>query len=277
MKRVHIVSLSPRSGTTLLMELMVHCFVFEGYADHELELTCVPDMPVERFCSKHTPGLKIALPMLKRQPSLWVICVVRDPRDVVVSRHSKRPDAYWAHLGLVRSRIKYFRAARDHQRFIVVRYEDLVRDPGAVQSNLQNTIPFLENTHDFSCFHEIAAPTRRAVEALSGVRAISTDSIGRWKTELPRLKAQIERYGDINSLLAELSYERDASWTHLLDGISADNGNSYLEDRSIFSRHHLRLSLGRSLRFWRAMIGVPQKHKIILKRQRPRAAGSPGY
>jgi len=161
------------------MELMVHGFVFDGYADHELELAYAPDPPVERFCSKSPGCTRVTLPLLKRRPGLWIVCVLRDPRDIVVSRHSKRPEAYWAHLGFLRNSIRYFRAARLHERFLVVRYEELVSQPDAVQSRLQKTIPFLEKRQDFSAFAEFAAPTRRAVQALGGVRAISADRIGR--------------------------------------------------------------------------------------------------
>ena len=265
MKQVHIVSPSPRTGTTLLMELMVHGFVFDGHADHELEVVYAPDPPVDRFCSKNPANLKFALPLLKRRPELWVICVLRDPRDVVVSRHSKRPEAYWAHFGFFRDRMGDFRAARGHERFLVVRYEDLVADPDAVQAELQAAIPFLEKRRDFSSFHEFAAPTSRAVEALGGVRAISADGIGRWKSELPRLKAQIERYGDIDELLIELGYERDQSWKRLLDGVEPDNGKSYFEDRSPRPlARRLKLRLRRDLLFWRAMLGFPAKHPIIV-------------
>ena len=49
MKHVHNTSLSPRSGTTLVMDLMVQGFVFDGYSEHELELVYAPDTTVERF------------------------------------------------------------------------------------------------------------------------------------------------------------------------------------------------------------------------------------
>ena len=37
MKRLHIVG-CPRSGTTLLMELVSTCFASGGYCDHELSI-----------------------------------------------------------------------------------------------------------------------------------------------------------------------------------------------------------------------------------------------
>jgi len=81
---------------------------------------------------------------------------------------------------------------------------------------------------------------------------------------LPRLKAQIERYGGIDDLLAELGYEQDPSWTHLLDAIAPDNGNSYFEDRSRPLSRRLKRRLRRDLLFWRAMLGFPAKSPILL-------------
>ncbi len=98
--RVHIVGLGPRTGTTLMMELMVHCFEFDAYANHEISLLYAPAVSFDRFCSKYPYELKTAVKRLKRDPGLWVICMIRDPRDVVVSRHQKRPGAYWSNLGI---------------------------------------------------------------------------------------------------------------------------------------------------------------------------------
>ena len=265
MKHIHIASISPRAGTTLLMELMVSCFEFDGYADHELELLFHPTEKVDRFCSKN-PGykdLQLAPSALRRWPDLWIICLVRDPRDIVVSRHKKQPDAYWSNFGKVFDHMRYFETAKRHERFIVVRYEDLVKDPNAVQADLMKAIPFLKKRFDFSEFPKIASPTKGAVEALGGVRKISTSSIGRWENELPRLKAQIERYGKIDKVLSELGYENNSSWQKKLDTVHADNGRSYLEDLPPH-KHKPINRLRRLYHILRFHIGFPKKRPIIV-------------
>lgn len=60
MQQIHIIGLSPRTGTTLLMELIVSCFEMDGWADHELNYFLAPEPPVERYCSKATGDLEFA-------------------------------------------------------------------------------------------------------------------------------------------------------------------------------------------------------------------------
>jgi hypothetical protein len=192
-----------------------------------------------------------------------MVCVLRDPRDVVVSRHRKEPDAYWANLGFFRDRIGPFRAAAAHERFATVRYEDLVRDPDGVQAELMERIGWLRKLRPFSSFGKAAAPSALAVEALGGVRKVSTKSIGRWREELPRLKAPIDRYGPIDDLLRELGYEPDGSWARVLDGVVADNGKSHFEDLTEPVAKRLRRELRRRVWYWRALLGVPPRREIV--------------
>lgn len=98
MKRIHIVGVSPRSGTTLLAEAIDTCFNIDYSTKHEDELfTRAPNNP-DVFLSKCLKDIMIVGPSLKTDPNLFVICMIRDPRDIIVSRHSKDPNRYWAGL-----------------------------------------------------------------------------------------------------------------------------------------------------------------------------------
>lgn len=267
MQRVHIVGISPRSGTTLLAELMVSCFEFDGWAEHEMGIHSAPSVPVARFCSKQPAEVDEALRALRYDPNLWVICMLRDPRDVVVSRHRRAPDAYWAHLGFVKRRAALLQAGAPPARFLLVRYEDLVSDPDAVQARIEREIPFLVRRSAFSAFHKVAAPSEKSVLALNGVRRISTDSIGRWRQELPRLKAQIERHGSIDDLLIRFGYEKDAAWASVLDGVTPNNGRSFFEDKPPqgFVKTTRRRLRGKLLEL-RARAGLPRREPVRLNR-----------
>ena len=264
MQHVHIVSLSPRSGTTLLAELLVSCFEFDGHADHEMNLVYAPRPPVERFCSKFPSDITRCSKPLETRKDLWVICVLRDPRDIVVSRHRNDPDAYWADLELVRRGYAAFQDLRAHPRFLSVAYEDLVADPDHVQARLMQEIPFLVRRFDFSSFHKVASPTERSVAALNGFRKINTDSIGRWKSELPRLKAQIERYGSIDDILADLGYAGNPGWSDCLDTVVADNGRGHFERKKSRRFKTGKRRLQRLLAGWCRQLGFPVRMKIIV-------------
>lgn len=262
-KRVHIVGLGPRTGTTLMMELMVHCYEFDAYANHEMSLLDVPNIPVDRFCSKEPSELKRAVKRLKRNPGLWVICMIRDPRDVVVSRHRRRPALYWSNLDIWKHHFHCFSKYQDLNRLVAIKYEELVQNPDEVQTQIESQIPFLRRLHRFSRFHEIATPVEQSVMALGGVRQISTNSIGNWRHHLPRLKAQIQNHGSVSPALFELGYEVDDGWESVLDGVESDNGiNAFAEHRLIrLTRRPYRTLKWRLRRLLRR----PYRRRIIAK------------
>jgi hypothetical protein len=217
--RIHIVGCAPRSGTTLVYELITHCFEVQPFGKHEMSLfvDLKPRPPV--YCSKSPNELVHVARVLRFDPSLYAIYVLRDPRDVVVSRHSKFPDKYWVDMSIWLRNQKLANKLGKNKRFITVRYEDLVSDPDAVQNLLCERMPFLNKLHDFSAYSELVKPSPDALLALRGVRPISQQSVGNWRNHLPRLKAQIQTYRPISEDLVRLGYETDDAWTSQLDGI----------------------------------------------------------
>lgn len=222
-QRIHIVGCAPRSGTTLMTELMVNGFAIDGYTPHETSVFVCPRERFEILCTKNPRDVLAVRPLLALDPDLWVIYVLRDPRDVVVSRHQQAPDKYWANLGMWKERQRAARALRSHPRFVTVRYEDLVADPNAEQQRLRRAMPFLIPRADFADYHRHAHPSGKSVQALGGVRPISTTSIGRWREHKPRVAAQLALHGPITDDLIDLGYEPDAGWLRELDGVTPDN------------------------------------------------------
>ena len=176
-----------------------------------------PRPPV--YCSKSPNELVHVARVLGFDSSLYAIHVLRDPRDVVVSRHSKFPDKYWVDMSVWLRNQKLARGLGKHKRFVTVKYEDLVSDPDAVQNLLCEKMPFLNKLHDFSAYSELVRPSPDALLALHGVRPISTRSVGNWRNHLPRLKGQVETFGPISEELVRLGYDTDDAWTSLLGGV----------------------------------------------------------
>jgi pimeloyl-ACP methyl ester carboxylesterase len=228
--RIHVVGSSPRTGTTLLTELLAMAFEVDGVADHERSIFREPHLPCEIYVSKDPKDVRVARQVLEADPQLWILHMVRDPRDVVVSVHERDPDAYWTHLRLWKSYRRSARRAEGHPRFVTLRYEDLVRDPDGVQAEIEARLPFLKRRRKFSEFHRFADPPARSREALSGVREISADRIGRWRDHKPRLAAQLARHGEIDRDLVELGYERDGAWRRELAGVVPDAVRTHLRE-----------------------------------------------
>jgi pimeloyl-ACP methyl ester carboxylesterase len=224
------VGSSPRTGTTLLAELLHHGFAIDAALEHECAVFAEPPEPCAVWLSKRPRDVLVAGAVLAADPALWILHMVRDPRDVVVSRHRKAPDRYWTHLGLWHL---YRRAARrlaGHPRFLTLRYEDLVADPDRVQEEIAAFLPFLSRRRAFSLVHRTWQPSEDSRAALGGARAVSADSVGIWRQHLPRLRAQIERHGSIDRDLRELGYETDDAWKRLLASVAPKNGATFLPE-----------------------------------------------
>jgi len=235
-RRIHVVGSGPRTGTTLLTELLACCFELDGACEHELSIFRKPEDEFETFLSKDPGDVLVAASLLEIDPALWILHMVRDPRDVVVSRHGRDPEHYWTNLRIWKFGRRAARRAEGHPRFLTLRYEDLVRQPDAVQDEIARFLPFLERRNAFSEFHRLARPSSDALDALGELRPLSSESIGTWRAHKPRLAAQLARHGPIDRDLVELGYELDASWRDALVGVEPDHEESHFPERQPIRR-----------------------------------------
>jgi len=227
MHRIHIAGASPRTGTTLLAEAMVACFDIELYSEHEARIFASAPRPGGVFLTKAPRDILLAGEALARMPLLHVIFMLRDPRNVIVSRHRRDPSRYWAGLKFWRAYTAAARPLQNHPRFIMLRYEDLLDDPDAVQAGLVKQMPFLRVTLPFSRYHEVARPADDAVAALGGVRPINPGRRDAWRQHLPRIAGQIALHGSIAGDLIEFGYETDDTWMRALDGVKPDTSPGF--------------------------------------------------
>ena len=225
-KHIHIVGCLPRSGTTLLTELMITCFDIDGHTDHEYSIFKEYTRPYNILCTKKPSDIKRVDYPLEINPDLHVIYMLRDPRDAISSRshrNNSRDKKIWGNLQEWIRHQEIADKLSANPRFITVRYEDLVTAPDKVQDELLSRLPFLRIKENFSEFHKIARPSDKSAAALGGARPISPSSIGNWRAHKPYIKAQIEQYGDISRTLIRLGYEQDVAWLNELADVIADN------------------------------------------------------
>src|SRR5262249_24060878 len=97
MKRIHIVGAGPRTGTTLLAQCMIACFEIDAFEAHEAPLS-VHRKNVDIYLTKNPVDLNIVGPRLLLARHLHVLAMLRDPRDVIASKHGRAPDRYWIPL-----------------------------------------------------------------------------------------------------------------------------------------------------------------------------------
>lgn len=232
-RHIHIVACSPRSGTTLLHEAMVTCFKFDKYYDHEIRFNLVTADDGQLLITKR-PKDVMYMPAVIDDPNLHVIYVLRDPRDVIVSRHGKNKDMYYSNIRLWREMHGYGTSMIGHDRFLQVRYEDFVKNPDTVQSEIAAQYPWLEELHKFSEYHEHAEVSEKSTLAMHSVRPIAPTSIGVWRQHLGRIKGQQEIHGSLTPDLLASGYESDDAWENVLATVEADFSRSRYPDKVFF-------------------------------------------
>ena len=151
MRRIHIVGVAPRTGTTLMTECMLAGFEIDSFDAHGTGLRA-HRRSGNIYLTKSPQDLRIVGPRLRVDRHFNVIAMLRDPRDVVVSVHRADPRRYLAPLRVWKNCIPTIRRLRAHKRFVLIRYEDLVREPDAIQDMLAERMPFLRKKVRFSDF-----------------------------------------------------------------------------------------------------------------------------
>jgi hypothetical protein len=262
-KRIHVVG-CPRSGTTLVHELLLACWAIDGRTAVETSIFQALRVPDERYavlCTKLPLDVLAARPLLALEPELTVVYVRRDPRDVVVSRHPQAPDRYWTNLRTWRRVEGAAARLAAHPRFVVVRYEDVVREPERAQACLAARLPFLTRTASFAELVAHARPSAESARALGGLRALDARGIGAWRRHKPRLVAQMARHGSLAPALIALGYEHDDAWTAELAGVAPDERPGFWREDPPWTR----LLRRRALR-WASVARVALRRRVLGRR-----------
>ena len=232
-KHLHIVACSPRSGTTLLHEAMVTCFKFDKHYDHEIRFNLVSADDGQLLITKRPKDI-MYMPAVIDDPDFFVIYLLRDPRDVIVSRHGKNKDMYYSNIRLWREMQSYATSITGHDLFLQVRYEEFVTNPNAVQAEIAARFPWLEKRYDFSEYHEHARVSEESKLAMHSVRPIAPTSVGVWTKHLGRIKGQQAIHGSLAPDLIASGYELDDAWESVLDSVEPDFSRSRYPEKVYF-------------------------------------------
>ncbi|WP_038144918.1 hypothetical protein [Thioclava atlantica] len=167
----------------------------------------------------------------RREKRLDLIVPLRDPRDILVSRHSAVPDDYFISADRM-----YFIDGDDApapimpgllqiheaigtvlnsgifpQGVFLLKYEDLVNDPDRIQTKLGDAFD-LQFEGSFSDYGSTKVPS--ALQGpLNGVRPVEK-ARAKWRGEEHRARIfdQFSRFPVLFDLLVQLGYEKDREW-----------------------------------------------------------------
>lgn len=216
--RLHVVG-CPRSGTTLMMEMLVVCYEHQGKCEHEETFFIPPEIDRGLYISKQPNDVNWIEPVARKDPRAFFVAMIRDPRSVVCSMHSGHQDMYFCNYRVWKKAERSLSRLSGLDNVVIIRYEDLVGEPDVVQEKIEAKYPFLRRKHRFSEFHHYARVSDDASKALGGVRPVQNRGPG-WKKHLPRLKHQLENNPGILEDLIKLGYEKNDTWQAMLRDVA---------------------------------------------------------
>jgi hypothetical protein len=112
---------------------------------------------------------------------LGIIYMMRDPRDVLVSKHFERPRTYWTSFE------RWIRTAtvaleyKDHPNVLLLKYEDLITKPNKAQKAMAEKFN-LEAARKFEhCYESFDTNDKYNAKTMNGIRPLDKSRIGVWK------------------------------------------------------------------------------------------------
>lgn len=159
-----------------------------------------------RWCEKTPRNVRHIENILNYWENARFINIIRDPRDVLTSRHRKDPDAYWVPLNRWVRDVQEGMAYHDHPRVYTVRYEDLVQK---FEPTIREMCAFLdiEVVPQILDWHNHTMVRRN--QAWKGkVVKLHTDSVKKWeRPEHAERLAEIMADERITGLMNRLDYQ----------------------------------------------------------------------
>ena len=221
-----VISGFPRAGTTLLYNMLRHSLGTRSVFAPPREISALSTMTApEKWLVTKRPldVLKLGEIENKLGPyrQLFHVLVVRDPRDLISSRHKSVPNEFFQGVDyqfFVRPGFTTYtapgvatiydavRSYADKERVLVVRYEDVIENPEAIRETLarRTGAPF---DKPFSSFHESAIP-KELTKAMNGVRPVRRQQRAAWtkSDRFKRVCAQLELFPELENMVSELGY-----------------------------------------------------------------------
>lgn len=234
MERHLLVCGHGRSGSTLFYNMLRHTLQGFGMFDSEVTAETVIGRPGSH-CSKRPYDIFRVPQILQRnvgRKQLDLVVMLRDPRNLLVSRHTAVPDDYFMgadHAYLVlpdrtptptapgilqihKAIMEVTASGLVPQGIFFLKYEDLTAHPEDVKTLLAQQMD-LRFEGRFADFHKGTIPDELH-GPLNGVRAVEAGQGRKWAAprHRDRIIDQFTRFPVLHELVIQLGYEKDRGW-----------------------------------------------------------------
>jgi hypothetical protein len=233
----------PRSGTSLIYNMLsanLDGFTFEEFEKYFIHRihrfgNIATKAPMDVFHLHHRDRLNI------NRKKVSILIMVRDVRDVITSKHPIFSDDYfigydhswwpqneafneWAYdapgvMDIYREIIKY----ENDEGVLIVRYEDLIDDPAAVQKTISDKFQ-IKFSGAFADYHDrkdrlaYSYEGKYAAKDVSLVnegKAVTKQRVGRWgekEKDVDRVRQQFTACPELFDVLEHFGYEKSRDW-----------------------------------------------------------------
>lgn len=111
------------------------------------------------------------------------IYMMRDPRDVLVSRHFLKPHKYWVQPKRWIAAAEIAESLQEKDRVLLVKYEDLLSRPKKVQRQIAGAFGLEVGTPFDECHKHFDKEDVTNISNMNGARPFDSSRIGNWKND----------------------------------------------------------------------------------------------
>jgi hypothetical protein len=138
--------------------------------------------------------------------------MLRDPRDVIISKHYKNKNFYLITYPTWKNAIHAYENLAYNKK-LLIRYENLTKDPDSIQKQIADLLN-LETNKYFKDFYKYVSKGHQDIKSLGGVRPIDSGNSGKFMRpeHFDRIKQQLKSYPSMSDYLIKYGYEKDKNW-----------------------------------------------------------------
>ena len=211
-----------RSGNTLIRELCGSAFqgvemvkltkdTAECSLAHLVELLHQPakNASVRVASRNYENSLAMDRDLLRANPDVKILWMLRDPRDILTSIHANQPDKYYVTPDRLIKSLQLYLQFKDEPQVMAVRYEELVGNPDAMQVKISQFCHLTES-RKFVEAHKFFPRFKENVRAMHSIRPIDTNSVQKWRTNpahLKYLQQTLSAHPEISTLARDCGYD----------------------------------------------------------------------
>ncbi len=167
--------------------------------------------------TKHPLDFKNFSKIIATYTDPFFIFLLRDPRDVIISKHYKNQDTYLSTYPTWEEAIQAYEHL-EYDKKLLVRYENLITQPALVQTQISTKLD-LDAIRNFEQFYRNVSKGHQDIKSLGEARPLDSNNAGKFKRpeHFERIKQQLQQFPTMHEYLVKYGYENDDTWkSHFL-------------------------------------------------------------